>query len=165
LERQEGDDHPEERAREKFGMTVLWAALVFAQTGQPKVASTSNARSDVGFVTRLLTALGAPILCAHFTDGRRDYRGYSVKLTIRKAERLAKKSLTADHIAFRTIPYGLSGIVKPKSGPIKGIYFVLSPMKLDQHLLGIDGTEKTWSNVSIMTVSRYRQNLRPMMGH
>jgi hypothetical protein len=70
----------------------------------------------------------------------------------------AKKSLTADHIAFKTILDGLDGIIHYKTGPIKEILFIVGPMKLDRRSLGIDGTEKSWSCLVVTAICRYHQD-------
>lgn len=89
-------------------------------------------------------------------------RGFSVKLPFRRAEGLATKALRVDHIAFETVSGGLHGIVYFSSGPIKEILFQIGPMMIDEHFLGIERTEATWSHLVITTIYRHgslsRQN-------
>jgi hypothetical protein len=139
----------------------MLAALLLAQQGPRGPVPGDNANPEVGFVSRLRAALRCTTLSSHITQGVYDHLGYSAELPFRKAERLAERSLTADHIPFHAYSNRLTGVVHYKSGPRKEILFYLGPMKIDQHSLGIEGTEKTWSCLVITTVYRHRDGSEP----
>jgi hypothetical protein len=114
-----------------------------------------TASSEPRFEERLRAALGSSTLSAHRVDGPFHWRGYSVKWPFGRVERMVVKLLEAGHITYGfSDELGLHGAVRYKSGVLKEVLFHFGAMKIGADFLGIDGTEKTWSNLVITTISR-----------